>query len=73
MNDTTLPWHDLKCYTKSMYHLYLWKFCFLAVFFLGKNFWERDCATLLKTKFLKYILQGFWLKISPGNFQNSCL
>ena len=38
-----------------------------------KNFRERDCATLLKTNFFKDIFQGFWLKISPGNFQNSCL
>ena len=47
--------------------------CFSPVSFLGKNFQERDCATLLKTNFFKDIFQGFWLKISPGIFQNSCL
>ena len=39
---------------------------FSPVSFLGKNFRERDCATLLKTNFFKDIFQGFWLKISPG-------
>ena len=51
----------------------LWKLCFLLVLLLGKSFRERDCATLLKRNFFKGIFQEFWWKISPGNFQNSCL
>ena len=51
----------------------MWKLCFSSVFYLGKNFRERDCATLLEMIFFKDIFQGFWLKIVPGNFQNSCL
>ena len=51
----------------------LWKLCFSPVSFFGKNFWEQDWATLLKMNFFKDIFQEFWLKISPGNFQNSCL
>ena len=59
-----------------------WGFCLIKKFlkimfpqvsFLSKNFRERDSATLRKTNFFKDIFQGFWLKISLGNFQNSCL
>ena len=46
---------------------------FFPVSFLGENFHERDCATLLKANFFKDIFQEFWPKISLGNFQNSCL
>ena len=43
--------------------------CFLPVSFLGKSFWERDSATLLKTNFFKDIFQGFWLKIPLATFR----
>ena len=76
---TKYEWyHSTMTRLKMLYKVYV-SFIFVKIlfsccfFFLGKNFWERDCATLLKMKFLKYIFQGFWLKISPGNFQNSCL
>ena len=49
------------------------KILFFACLFPGKKLQERDCATLLKTNFFQDIFQGFWLEISPGKFQNSCL
>ena len=51
----------------------VWNLCFSPVSFLGKNIRNGDCATLLKMNFFKDIFQGFWMKISPGNFQDSCL
>ena len=33
--------------------------CFLVASFLGKNFWRRDCATLLKTNFFKIFFKDF--------------
>ena len=47
------------------------KIVFSLVSFLGENFWEWDCATLLKTNFFKDIFRGFWLKVSLATFRTA--
>ena len=69
---TKYEWyHSTMTRLKMLYKVYV-SFIFVKIlfsccfFFLGKNFWERDCATLLKTKFLKYKI--YFSRILTENF-----